>query len=157
MFVQLSRYSTTRESTLGTLYINGSFETYTLEDTKRAVKVAKETRIHDGLYDLGLRVGSPMEKRYRAKYAWHLYGMIWIQDVPEFEYVYIHPGNTKENTEGCILTGDQPNNNTLRNGYIASSVLAYKRLYKKVVPAIALQKGNPTTFPEVRIRISNLG
>ena len=59
MRLELYRYSSGKESTLGILYLindenKKQFLCYTLEDEKRDVKVYGETRIPSGQYFLGL-------------------------------------------------------------------------------------------------------
>ena len=52
-------------------------------------------------------------------------------DVPNFEYILLHCGNTDENTAGCLLLGDsQENNQIIKDGFIGKSTNAYKRVYK---------------------------
>ena len=64
--------------------------------------------------------------------------MLWVRDVPNFEYILIHCGNTDEHTAGCLLLGDSQENNLLmENGFIGKSTNAYKRVYKKILHAIS--------------------
>ena len=56
-----------------------------------------------------------------------------IQDVPEFEWVYIHVGNKDDDTDGCLLVGDGQSSNVIERGQVSSSVAAYKRLEKVLV------------------------
>ena len=68
-------------------------------------------------------------------------GMLHIINVPGFEYILIHTGNTDEHTAGCLLLGDtQTNNQIAKDGFIGSSGQAYKRLYPKIAKAI--EKGD---------------
>ena len=64
-------------------------------------------------------------------------GMIWVQDVPGFEYILWHTGNTDEHTAGCLIVGNtQTNNRIAKDGFIGSSVDAYKFVYPRVAAAI---------------------
>lgn len=137
MQLTLLRYSTSPEATLGFLYQDTQFFCYTLEDTYRAVKVQGETRIPGGIYPVTLRKEGRLHDLYRKKWGWHQDGMLWVRNVPNFEYVYFHPGNTHENTDGCILVGDTVNNNQVQKGYLSASSVAYSRLYQGVAPYIA--------------------
>ena len=134
MHIDLKRYSTSRESTLGLLSVDGVFECYTIEDTQRYEKIAGETRIPSGLYQIHLRREGGLHNKYTARYNFHR-GMLWLQDVPGFTFVYIHTGNTRKHTEGCILLGDQPNNNQLETGFVGKSRDAYGRLYRGLASA----------------------
>ena len=72
-------------------------------------------------------------------------GMLWVREVPNFEYILIHTGNTDEHTAGCLLLGNsQQANFGSSNGFVGSSVDAYKRVY----PAIAaeLESGKEVTI-----------
>ena len=59
--------------------------------------------------------------------------MLQVMDVPGFEFILIHVGNTDEDTAGCLLVGC--NANTSKNLSVGSSVKAYKRFYSKVIEA----------------------
>ena len=64
--------------------------------------------------------------------------MLHITDVPNFEYILIHTGNTDEHTAGCLIVGDaQENNLLLPDGFVGKSVNAYKRIYPSIAKAIA--------------------
>lgn len=132
----LQRYSDDGDSTLGLLFMGEestqSFFCYTLEDEHRDVKIKGETRIPSGRYELSLRQEiSPMTTRYRDRFSWFEWHVILL-DVPNFNYVYIHIGNTDDNTDGCILLGDGANNNIQTDGFISGSVHAFKRWYMDV-------------------------
>lgn len=92
--------------TIGTLFINGERFCDTLEDKNRDVnrngkfdgkekKVQGETCIPFGTYKVTLNL-SPRFKRPLPR----------LLDVPNFEGVLIHRGNTAKDTEGCILVGE---------------------------------------------------
>ena len=105
MKLLVERIVSDSDTTIGMLWINGVFRTFTCEDEFRFEKVAGETRIPTGVYRVELRASSPMADRYRQRFGtWHD-GMIWIQDVPNFKWIYIHAGNHEGQTDGCILVG----------------------------------------------------
>ena len=142
------RYSSGVDSTLGILSENGpegrEFLAYTLEDEFREEKVSAETRIPEGTYDVKLRTTGGFHSRYAAKFGdWHK-GMLQVQDVPGFEYILIHTGNTDEHTMGCLLVADSSTQNITKDGFIGASVSAYKRIY----PSLAqwLLDGNILTI-----------
>lgn len=136
MKIDLKRYSDNGESTLGLLFVNNKFFCYTIEDTYRKVKVKHETRIPEGEYKVTLRNAGGMTGRYAKKFPGIHKGMLWIREIPNFEYVYFHMGNDKDDSSGCILTADMVNNNTVKDGFAGESRLAYTRFYKEVVKAL---------------------
>lgn len=136
MLLVLNRYSISDESTLGTLHRESEFVKeflgYTLEDTWRAFKVKGETCIPEGLYEVKFRrESSPKTTQYSNQYPWFSFHLE-LQDVEDFQHVYIHIGNNKGDTEGCILFADTANNNTISEGFIGNSRIAFKRLYQRV-------------------------
>lgn len=143
MNITLQRVYSTDTETVGILRVNGKFECWTLEDRRRAVKVDGETRIPEGTYNIKLRTQGGMTKRYAAKFPEHL-GMVWLQDVDDFEWVYIHIGNTHEDTDGCVLVGRGVI--TGNKCSLTSSTTAYRALYSKIIDA--LREGH-----RVRIKI----
>ena len=132
MNLRLLRLTTSDESTLGALYIDHEFVCFTLEDSKRKVKVAGETRIPVGTYEITLRNEGRMTKRYANKWGSMHKGMLWLRNVPNFEWVYIHTGNKRGHTQGCILVGDSLNNNQIKDGFVGASGNAYKRIYPQI-------------------------
>ena len=78
---------------------------HTIEDRIRdGVKVHGETAIPSGRYRLGLRTDSPKFAHYYDRWDWYR-GMPHIQNVPGFEWIYLHPGLDHRDSEGCILVG----------------------------------------------------
>lgn len=136
MTITVKRFSDNGESTLGLLYINGSFVCYTLEDEARTQKVYAETRIPEGTYEVKLRTEGGFHQRYKQKFGAMHKGMLHITNVPNFEYVLIHIGNDDDDTAGCLLVGDAPNNNAVTSGFIGNSTNAYKRIYPAIAEAI---------------------
>jgi hypothetical protein len=136
MKLKLYRYGKTEESTGGALHVNGEFHSHTCEDGHREIKVAGETRIPNGRYEIKLRDAGAMNIGYHERFDFHR-GMLHLQDVPEFKWVYIHPLNNHKQTEGCIGVGYTA---LSRGGYdIERSEAAYVDLYQLVL--LALDRG----------------
>jgi hypothetical protein len=131
----LQRISCGVDSTIGLLYHKRKLLCYTLEDIYRPEKIAGKTRIPAGRYRLGLRTDGGLHIKYRDRHPGHE-GMIWLHDVPGFEWVYIHVGNDADDTEGCVLVGNTPNINTNVSGSIGASVDTYRRVYAYTLPLI---------------------
>ena len=133
MKLKLFRYNLDDNFTKGVLFLDDAFECFTLEDASRPQKIAGETCIPPGTYRLQLRTEStPMNDRYAAKFDDHE-GMIWLQHVPDFTFVYLHIGNFPKDTEGCILLGKLDNGT---NSSIGSSTQAYRDLYPVITDAL---------------------
>lgn len=137
--------------TVGILYVDSVRFCETLEDkdrelrqeddlsTIRSIKVYGETAIPAGNYEIKLNVVSP---KYRAiKWYKDLCGgrMPRLLDVPGFEGILIHPGNTALDSYGCILVG----RNT-KVGRLTESKATFKALYKKMKEAA--DKGEEITI-----------
>lgn len=150
MELKVIRYSDNGESTLGLLFINEDFACYTLEDEKRAYKVHGDTRIPNGAYPVRLRTEGGFHYRYLKKYGADFHkGMLHVQDVPGFEFILIHTGNTDDHTEGCLLLGDQANNNVIKDGFVGSSVQAYKRIYPEIRDALLSEEAVFITYEKI--------
>ena len=134
MELTVNRLKDDGTTTIGTIAINGKFACFSVEDANHDVKVAGETCIPAGTYEIKLRNEGGMTKRYSAKYPFHE-GMLWLQDVPGFEWVYIHTGNKASHSEGCLLVNDSCDSSTsaMSGG---KSMVAYTRLYNKVIAAM---------------------
>jgi hypothetical protein len=95
MILTLLRHRAVGPATLGTLHINGEFSCFTLEDQIReGPKVPGMTAIPAGRY----RVDISMSRRFGRE-------LPILREVPGFEGIRIHCGNTTADTEGCILVG----------------------------------------------------
>ena len=94
MKLTLKRIFKGEKYTIGKLYIDGVAFCDTLEDAIRDVKVYGETAIPSGIYKVTITL-SPRFRRW----------LPLLHDVPNFEGVRIHRGNTAEDTHGCILVG----------------------------------------------------
>lgn len=137
--------------TIGRLYVDGVYECNTLEDkdrglkqsdslsTIRAKKVYGETAIPCGTYTITMDV---ISSKYSAvSYYWKLCKgkMPRLLNVPGFDGILMHPGNTALDTLGCLLVGK----NTVK-GRLTSSRDCFERLYKKMRKAA--DKGEKITI-----------
>lgn len=106
-----------KDFTLGKLYADGSLFCYTLEDVVRPVgspKVFGATAIPTGTF----KVVIDRSKRFGRD-------MPHVLDVPGFEGIRIHSGNTDKDTEGCILVGQYAGD---RN-WVSNSKIVFGKLY----------------------------
>ena len=119
MKIEVKRLHRTSNSTIGELTIDGKFECYTLEDVERDVKIKGETAIAKGTYKVIINQSNRFKKLLPL-----------LINVPNFEGVRIHAGNSNHDTEGCILVGQ---NRSL--DYITKSRKAFDSLFKKMQKA----------------------
>lgn len=113
----------------------GEFVCFVLEDGCRAQKVRAETRIPPGVYRVGKRTTGGFFEEYRRKHK-HEFS-IQLLDVPQFENIFVHIGNTIFDTAGCLLTGLGVTYNG--NFAVNQSTAAYLQLYEIV--KLAFDKG----------------
>ena len=106
MNIIVNRFTESKTCTIGNLIINENPYAMTLEDVYRdGFKIKHKTAIPPGKYEIKLREVSGMAARYNAKYDWHQ-GMLELRGVPNYTYVYIHPGIHEDHSSGCILVSD---------------------------------------------------
>ena len=134
MKITVDRFLSDSDSTVSRVSIDGSHECFGLEDEYREEKVPAETRIPAGTYTVGVRTVGGFHPRYSRRFPDIHKGMLHILDVPDFEYILIHCGNTDENTAGCLLVGASVIT-TPGDMSIGSSAVAYKKFYPKVIDA----------------------
>ena len=151
MLLEVVRFSSQMDSTLGALFdvTNGrrKFLCFTLEDEYRKTKVRGETRVPAGTYPIKLRKEGGFHSRYTKKFGSMHKGMLHVQNVPNFQWILIHVGNTDENTEGCLLVGNTSQENLTRPGFVGESTSAYKRIYLPI--AEALESGEEVSITYV--------
>lgn len=145
MRLELYRYSSQKDSTLGMLFLvnqhgEKEFLCYTLEDEYRKNKIYGETRIPAKQYYLELRTEGGYNEKYKKRFADIHEGMLHITIVPNFNWILIHCGNTDDNTDGCILVGDTSQQNITKEGFIGNSSDCYKRIYPKILRILKTQK-----------------
>lgn len=141
MKLHLQRFASRQQSTLGALFdvtAARKFLCFVLEDEYRLVKIKGETRIPNGTYSVRLRKEGGFHGRYAKRFPSLHQGMLWIQNVPDFEFILIHCGNHDEDTEGCLLVGDvahfDPDGG---DSWIEASEAAYRRIYPELAVAAA--------------------
>ena len=140
MDLEVIRFSSAKDSTLGLLFNvtndKREFLCYTLEDEYREEKVMHETRIPAGTYEIKLRTWGRIHENYTKRFADIHKGTLWLQDVPNFKYILIHCGNDDDDTSGCLLVGNTQTENVESDGFVGSSVTAYRRIYPPIAEAI---------------------
>jgi hypothetical protein len=119
MIINVKRLYKTENSTIGELTIDGVFECFTLEDRERPVKIKNETAIPTGTYKVIINRSNRFKRLLPL-----------LINVPNFEGVRIHPGNSNHDTEGCILVG-----RTRSKDYISQSRKAFDSLFIKMQKA----------------------
>lgn len=141
MELKLYRIARREDYTIGKLYINDIYECDTLEDKVRDYnkdgdlndpneqKVYSKTAIPYGKYEVTLKVQSPKYSK-RSSYLWCGGYLPRLLDVPHFEGILIHGGNSAEDSCGCLLVGE----NKVK-GRLINSMAALKRLYPKLKKA----------------------
>jgi len=123
MLIEVKRPPSNDKCTIGKLYVNGVFECDTLEDVVRPKKIAGQTAIPAGEYDVIIN----MSNRFKRL-------LPLLVNVPNFDGVRIHAGNTDADTEGCILVGKA-------NGKysIANSRAAFEKLFAQMQKADSIK------------------
>ncbi len=116
MIIEIKRLYKTNTSTIGEMLVNGVWECYTLEDVERDVKIKGETAIPKGKYKVIINQSNRFKRLLPL-----------LIDVPNFEGVRIHAGNTNHDTEGCILVGK-----TRSKDFIGKSRKAFDSLFAKM-------------------------
>lgn len=136
MNILLKRIAKRDTYTIGKLYIDGVYVCDTLEDKDRGLtqttplteikqkKIYSETAIPSGTYNVTLKVKSPKysKKQYFVNYC-NAY-MPRLLDVPGFDGILIHTGNTDKDCGGCILVG----RNTIV-GRLTDSIKTFEKIY----------------------------
>ena len=136
MKINLIRYSDSNDGTFGLLYIDEKFQCYTLEDSHHEEKIHGKTRIPEGDYEMFLAEKSRFDPRMKSLMGEDYKGMLRLKDVPNFEGILIHAGNSVDDTDGCILLGNTVNNNSFQKPFLGDSREAFTHMYRKVSKAL---------------------
>lgn len=116
MKLQLKRIAKKTDYTIGKLYIDGEYFCDTIEDKDRGLsssmpiseinrlKVQSQTAIPTGVYGVLLNQVSPRfsQKEMYKSISGKLPRLV---NIPGFNGVLIHIGNTEFDTSGCIIVG----------------------------------------------------
>lgn len=129
--LHLVRTQAGEHATLGQLFIDGQYKWFCLEDRWRPneIKIPGETCIPAGTYQVIINRSVRFGKMLPL-----------LLNVPGFEGVRIHPGNTDKDTAGCILVGGSCQPNALPVPRIGDSAVACADVQQKI--AMALAAGN---------------
>lgn len=119
MQLRLLREPTVNHATLGMLCVDGFWACWTLEDEVRVSKQMNVTAIPEGLYPVIL----DQSQRFGRL-------MPHILNVPGFEGIRIHAGNTVADTAGCVLVGA-----TRADAFVGQSKIAFDALFRKLQSA----------------------
>ena len=137
MKIKILRHYSKKDYTIGHLFIDGRYYCDTLEPADRnlymdtppeeiaAIKNRHgKTAIPYGVYAVTVnhsnRFGKPMPL---------------VLDTPGFRGIRIHPGNTVEDTEGCILPGWNQ-----KPGFVADSRKAYRHIVTAIETALLMHE-----------------
>lgn len=138
MELRLKRIARRDTYTIGRLYVDGEYFCDTCEDVDRglrqdmaqsvirAIKRKGVTAIPTGRYRVTMDVQSP-KFRTKAMYQFCNGYLPRLINVPGFDGVLIHVGNTEKDTEGCLLVG----RNT-KAGKVLESRATFVKLYEKL-------------------------
>ena len=141
MELNIKRIARRETYTIGQLYIDGKYFCDTLEDKDRglrqdmpiavirATKRKGITAIPTGRYRITLAVQSPKFSK-RAIYQFCNGYLPRLINVPGYDGVLIHIGNTARDTEGCLLVG----RNT-QVGKVLDSRKTFIELYDRLLGA----------------------
>ena len=149
--IRVSRDFKKPDYTIGKMYINDVYFCDTLEDTDRGlkktmsldeikkIKIYGKTAIPVGEYKV---IMNQVSEKYKTREAYKFCGgrLPRLEEVPGFTGILIHIGNTPEDTEGCILVGENK-----EQGKVLNSTATFKKLY-----------GLLEKFEDIRIKISSV-
>ena len=135
MKLTLKRIALRPTYTIGKLYIDNVYFCDTIEDTVRDInkngkfdngekKVHSKTAIPYGTYEIKWTY-SPRFKKYTPQ----------LMNVPSFEGIRIHAGNTSADTEGCLILGENK-----QVGKVLNSRTTINKFYQIIIEACSIGK-----------------
>ena len=127
MEIKVIRNILANDYTVGKLYANDEYICDTIEDKYRKIEKKEDkiyglTAIPCGRYPVVLDFSSKYSKM-----------MPHILDVPFFEGIRIHPGNSDEDSLGCIIVGNFVPG--VAGGWVADSKITYNKVFAKLKQA----------------------
>lgn len=137
MKIELKRIARKETYTVGRLSVDGRYLCDTLEDKDRdqnrngcfdgaEKKVYAQTAIPNGTYRVTLEHSPKFSPRYGGR------KVPYLHDVPHFEGILIHTGNTADDSAGCILLGTNS-----ATGRVSGSLTAFNKLLPMLEQATA--------------------
>lgn len=124
MLLEVKRLYKKDTYTIGVLMVDDEKFSDTLEDKVRDLKSEKkvygETAIPAGKYKVVMSMSSKFKRV-----------MPYLENVPQFTGIMIHPGNTIKDTLGCILVGENK-----KKGQLVNSRKYSDELNKRINEAI---------------------
>lgn len=137
--IVLKRIYKGQNYTIGHIYIDGEYVCDSIEDVDRGltdkmsekeiakIKVAKQTAIPTGTYNLTLDVVSPKFIQKPYYYSFCKGKLPRLLGVKGFEGILIHRGVDQNSSAGCIIVGY----NKVK-GKVINSQEAFEKLYKRL-------------------------
>lgn len=134
MELKLRRIALRDTYTIGRLYVNDNYFCDTCEDKVRDLnkdgdlnddgegKVYAKTAIPYGRYEITMKVKSPKFSQ-KAVYNWCGGYLPRLLNVPHFEGILIHAGNSADSSAGCLIVGE----NKIK-GQVVNSMATLKKL-----------------------------
>ena len=115
--IQIKRFAFKETYTIGRLYVDGVYICDTIEDKVRELNTAEDkvygkTAIPVGTY--------PADLYFSRKFG---YTVVRLFNVPYFEGIYIHKGNTEKDSLGCIIVGYND-----RKGWVSKPTVAMNKI-----------------------------
>ena len=141
MELKLKRIARRETYTIGRLFVGDKYFCDTIEDTDRGLrqslplsvnqskKQKGRTAIPTGKYRVTLEMKSPRFQNSK-QYEFCKGYLPRLINVPAFDGVLIHIGNTAKDTEGCILVGENK-----EVGKVLNSTVTFRRLYEQLKEA----------------------
>lgn len=144
MEIKVTRLKSNSDATIGVIEVNCNTICGCVEDQVQfKEKVKHETRVSPGRYPVKLRAEGGFYNRYKDRYDIMKHGLLCVTNGPnwtlkcpdgrEFQYILIHPGNSSDDTSGCLLPNYSVDFLTFKGGNSTSATLA---IYEMVVPEL---------------------